>query len=134
MVYCQVSGQLCHGGGAIEAELHALCCPFPGLFIHISFVPLGLDHLGATSYYASHKIWRVVQYLPQRIKRKRLLFSDPACRMLSPLLFNTFNTARVPIFGPDSTSPTIPFQHLGCCRETVAGLGGLAFRFRCVEA
>mmetsp|Transcript_29336 Transcript_29336/g.69196 ORF Transcript_29336/g.69196 Transcript_29336/m.69196 type:complete len:442 (+) Transcript_29336:43-1368(+) len=28
-----------------------------------------------------------------------------------PLLFNTFNTARVPIFGPDSTSPTIPFQY-----------------------
>ncbi|CAJ1349110.1 unnamed protein product [Effrenium voratum] len=28
-----------------------------------------------------------------------------------PLLFNTFNTSRVPIFGPASTSPTIPFQY-----------------------
>lgn len=28
-----------------------------------------------------------------------------------PLLFNTFNTARVPIFGPSSTNPTIPNKY-----------------------
>merc|ERR1711937_221583 len=28
-----------------------------------------------------------------------------------PLLFNTFNSAKVPLLGPSSSSPTIPFQY-----------------------